>query len=127
MLLELALTSLLHVVPADTTTGTWQVQGDVSGFPVNHVCDVTVVDTALTGNCTASDGATFTITGQADGQSVKFQHFSDYEGQQITVIYTGTFQSPEEVRGSINVQPFDVDGYFTAKPVPPQPAAPAGE
>lgn len=123
MLLALTLASVLSAVPADTTTGTWQIQGDVSGYPVEQVCDVQVADAVLTGKCTTNDGFTFDITGEADGENVKFQHPSEYEGEPITVIYTGKFQSPIEVRGTILVQPFNVSGYFTARPVDGEPAA----
>jgi len=123
MLLTLALASLVGAVPADTITGTWQIQGDVSGYPVNSVCDVVVADTALTGHCTSSDGSTYEITGSVKDQSVTFQHAGDYEGQPLTVVYTGTIHSPTEVRGTINVQPFDVRGYFTARPAPKDPTA----
>lgn len=123
MLLTLAVATLLHVTPADTTSQTWQLQGDVSGFPINSTCTVRVVDTALSGTCT-SEGSDYAIAGTVVGENVSFSHESDYEGQPIQVTYTGTAQSETEVRGTIDVQPFNVTGYFTARHVPNPPATP---
>lgn len=123
MLLTLAVATIMQVAPADTTSQTWQLQGDVSGFPINSTCTVRVVDTVLTGSCTSPEGA-YDIVGSVKGENVTFSHDSDYEGQAISVIYTGTAQSETEVRGTIDVQPFDVSGYFTARLVPNPPAAP---
>ena len=122
MLLTLAVASILQVAPADTTAQTWQLQGDVSGFPINSTCTVRVVDTALTGACTSAEGGSYEIAGTVQGENVTFSHDADYEGQPISVIYTGTAQSETEVRGTIDVQPFDVSGYFTARLVPNPPA-----
>src|SRR5690606_16504430 len=110
MLLTLALASLVGAVPADTITGTWQIQGDVSGYPVNSVCDVVVAETALTGHCASRDGSSYEITGSVKDESVTCQHAGDCDGQPLTVWYTGTIHSPTELRGTIDVQPCEVRG-----------------
>jgi hypothetical protein len=50
-----------------------------------------------------------------------FEHGGDYNGQELKIIYTATLPSAKEMKGTIEVKPFDVGGEFTATPV----AAPA--
>jgi hypothetical protein len=93
--------------------GTWTVKADVSGNQSESNCTFTQKDADLTGNCT-SDRGTVTITGKVDGKTVNWQFDTPYEGQTLTVYYSGTTQSADKISGTINVQPMNVSGDFTA-------------
>jgi hypothetical protein len=126
MLLTLTLVSLLHAAPtADTLAGAWQIKGDVAGNPLNEVCTIKQTGTALSGTCTRETDAPQPLTGEVKDGKVTFKHGGDYQGQELTITYTGTLASPKELKGTVDVQPFGVSGDFTATPAPATPAAPA--
>jgi hypothetical protein len=54
------------------------------------------------------------ITGKVEGNTVSWQFDTQYEGQTLTVYYSGTSQSAEKITGTVNVQPMNVSGEFTA-------------
>lgn len=121
MLLTLTLTAVLHTAPAaDTIPGSWHFLGDISGFPLDQVCTFAQAGPALSGRCVAADGPEpgIELLGEVkeDG-SFTFEHPGEYEGEPLTVAYTGRLESAAEMRGTILVQPFNVTGYFTATPV----------
>jgi preprotein translocase subunit SecD len=103
--------------PAQTApasiAGTWTVRADVSGNQSESNCTFTQKEADLTGSCT-SDRGTVTITGKVEGTTVNWQFDTQYEGQTLTVYYSGTPQSAEKLSGTINVQPMNVSGEFTA-------------
>ena len=117
LLSTLGLLSLLAAAPADSLTGAWQVKGDVVGNAIDHVCTFQQSGTALTGSC-AQGGAALPLKGEVKEGKVTFQYASEYDGQAITVVFSGTLVSATELKGIINVQPFDVGGEFTAAPAP---------
>lgn len=106
--------TLLTAHPADSTlAGTWKVIGDVGGYPVNQTCTITQEKTALTGSC-VSEQATEAITGEVTAGSFSFKQGADYEGSRLIVTFTGTFEGAARLRGSIDVQPMNAAGTFTA-------------
>ena len=117
LLTTLGLLSVLTAAPADTLTGAWHVKGDVVGNAIDHVCTFQQSGTALTGSC-AQGGAALPLKGEVKEGRVTFQYASEYDGQAITVVYTGSFASTTELKGTIDVQPFGVGGAFTAAPAP---------
>ena len=66
----------------------------------------------------AQGGAALPLKGEVKEGKVTFQYASEYDGQAITVVYTGTFATATELKGTIDVQPFGVGGEFTAAPAP---------
>lgn len=123
MLLALAVASLMQVAPADTAQDRWRIEGEVSGFPIRMDCTVQVVNTVLSGNCGSGDEGSVEIRGTVEGERVNFSHGAEYEGEPITVLYSGTAESETEVRGSVDVQPFGVTGWFTARQITAEEAA----
>lgn len=118
MLLTATLLSMLQAAAAaDSLPGTWQIQGDVEGNPLSEVCTIQQTEAALTGSCTAAGGPIYEITGEVKDGTITFRHGGEYDGQPLTIIYSGTLTSPEEIRGTVEVQPFQVTGWFSAKPV----------
>ena len=118
MLLSLIAATLLHLAPAADVTGTWQIRGDIMGSPLNTVCTLKQADTAITGTCSVEGQGAADVKGEVKDGKVTFQHGGDYEGQALTVVYSGTLVSPTELKGTITINPFDVGGEFTATPAP---------
>jgi hypothetical protein len=115
-LLFLAL-ALASTVPAQaqsvSLTGTWAVIADISGNQSEQTCTFTHKDTQLTGSCEGERGSV-TITGKIEGKTVTWQFDTEYEGQRLTPVYTGTIESAEKVVGTVDVQGMGVSGEFTA-------------
>lgn len=118
MLLTVTLAAILHAAPAaDTIPGSWHFTGDISGFPLDQVCTFAQSGATITGSCSAEGGVEIPVFGEMTQDTLVFEHESEYEGEPLTVIYTGTLSSSTELKGSIYVEPFAVSGYFTARPV----------
>jgi hypothetical protein len=115
MLLTIALLSALSTAPADSVNGTWKLTGDVVGNPLNEICTIKQSGTALTGTCTMQDRAPQPIEGEVKDGKVTFKHGGDYEGTALTMVYTGTLAA-NEIKGTIEVAPFNASGTFTATP-----------
>jgi hypothetical protein len=121
MLFTLSLLTLLNFAPAaDSLNGAWQISGDVIGNPINQLCNFKQTGTALAGSCAMEGGAAVEIKGEVKEDKVTFSYGSEYDGQAITIVYTGTLTGAE-LKGTLSVQPFDVGGEFTGKPVPAKP------
>jgi hypothetical protein len=94
--------------------GRWEVSANVGGTASDMTCSFTQKDAQLTGNCEV-DQAPHDITGKVNGKTVTWQFNTQYEGQTLTVIYSGTLESPDNFAGTVDVQPLNVSGDFTAK------------
>jgi hypothetical protein len=105
-------TIALQAQPA-SVGGAWTVRADISGNQSESNCTFTQKDADLTGTCNSDRGSVM-ITGKVDGKTVNWQFDTQYEGQTLTVYYSGTSQSAEKITGSVNVQPMNVSGEFTA-------------
>ena len=140
MLLSLALVAALgsaipHAPPAgtaDSVSGTWRIAGDVVGNPVNEVCTLRQAGAAVSGSCRAADVANAKVqdvTGEVKDGQLTFRHGGDYQGTAITLTFTSTTATAKELKGTIDVQPFGVNGTFSAvpaaAPAASTPAAPA--
>ena len=120
MLLALTLLSALQIAPTAAPPETWQIRGDVQGNPLNQVCTVTLEGTRLTGSCAAPSGKSYEATGEVKEGKVTLRHGGEYQGQPLTIVYSGTVVAPGEVRGTVEVQPFAVSGSFTATQATPK-------
>ena len=108
--------SALTVMAADNpVSGTWKVNGDIAGNAVDQVCTMKQDGKKLTGSCKSPD-ATTEITGEVNDTKVTWQFPLDYNGQKLTLIFTGTLDAASsQIKGTIDVQPIGVSGDFTAK------------
>ena len=117
MLLTLTLLSALHAAsPADSLTGLWQVKLEVGSTTYEEVCTFKQTGAALSGNCMGESKIPYAITGELKDGKLTFQHGGDYQGQEITIIYSAAVAAPGEIKGEVNVKPFDAAGTFTAAP-----------
>jgi alpha-ketoglutarate-dependent taurine dioxygenase len=116
----LALSPILlaaHTIPA--STGTWAINGDVQGTPVQMTCVLTEAeaDHTLTGNCTgaAGDQTPRKLTGEVKDKAVKWHFDTVYQENPITVSMTGTLSDDgTHITGTMYVDPMAVDGTFAA-------------
>ena len=113
--LPLLILSTTALFAQPTVPGSWTITGDVQGYPVNETCTFTQDKDKITGSCKGSDGKAYDTTVTINGQKVIFVHGGEYEGQALTLTFTGTYNDKGEVAGDIDVQPLNYDGTFTAK------------
>jgi len=110
--LALIATGAVQTQPA-SVGGNWTVSSNVSGNASESTCAFTQKDADLTGSCKGERGPV-AITGKVEGKTVSWQFDTQYEGQTLTVYYSGTLDSAEKIAGTVNVQPMNVSGEFTA-------------
>ena len=117
MLLPLALLAALHAAPAtDSLSGAWKITGDIMGNPIDQTCTLQQAGATVTGNCIGGQGEKLDVTGEVKDDKLTFKHGGDYQGQALTIVYTGTLASANALKGSVEVRPFGVTGTFTAAP-----------
>jgi hypothetical protein len=104
----------LRVANAADVSGTWHVTGSVSDNPVDATCTFTEKDAALTGTCVRKDKGTVDATGSVKGQTIEWHYNSEYNGDAITITYSGTLGKDGGISGTIVVDPYRATGEFTA-------------
>ncbi|MBL0161148.1 MAG: hypothetical protein IPP47_29295 [Bryobacterales bacterium] len=98
-------------------TGKWTIHYFIGGQEGDFACTFTQKEKDVAGSCAGTQGqATFEITGKLDGPAVTLQHKVEYNGDQLTLTYTGKAESAEKIAGSVSVAPIGVDGDFTLAP-----------
>ncbi len=114
-------------VVRDTLSGAWQVTLDVMGNGSTSICTFVQDGEKLSGSCKNQENPAAKaedLTGEVKGDTIRFTHGADYQGQPLTIKYTGTRTAATTISGTVDVAPFDVSGTFTATPAP-NGAAPA--
>jgi hypothetical protein len=114
-LLPLLILSTTALFAQPTVPGSWTITGDVQGYPITETCTFTQAADKISGSCTNSEGKTYGTTVAIDGSKVIFIHGGEYEGQALTLTYTGTYNDKGDLSGAIDVKPLGYDGTFTAK------------
>ncbi len=99
--------------------GTWKVDGDVQGYPIHETCTLAGPDAALTGTCVGEK--TYPATAMRKDDVLTLTHAGEYQGQDLTLTFTGKLQADSAMAGTIDVQPLNYDGTFTAKRAPDAP------
>jgi hypothetical protein len=95
-------------------TGDWTIAGEVQGVGVDEVCTFVQTEAKLAGSCELT-GKKYDTTGTVDGKKVVFKHGGEYNGDALTLTYTGVMAEDGSLSGSIYVDPMAVDGSFSAK------------
>jgi hypothetical protein len=95
--------------------GAWTIDGDIQGYTLHETCTFTQANDKISGPCTNADGKTYDTVVTLVDQKVVFVHAGEYEGQALTLTFTGTLNDKGELAGDIYVDPLAVDGTFTAK------------
>ncbi len=95
-------------------TGDWKFTGDVMGTPLDDACKLVHTDAKLAGTCMLS-GKQYDTSGSVDGKKVSIKHGGEYNGEALTITYTGNLADDGSITGSIAIDPMGVDGSFSAK------------
>ncbi|HEX7157577.1 MAG TPA: hypothetical protein VF214_01080, partial [Edaphobacter sp.] len=98
-----------------TIPGTWTISGDVQGYPIDETCTFTQDKDKISGPCKNSEGKSYDTTVTVSDKKVVFTHGGEYQGEALTITFTGTWNDKGELSGDIDVQPMQVSGTFTAK------------
>jgi hypothetical protein len=114
--LMVAMGGSAHAAAPATFTGSWKIAGVVQGIPVNVTCAmVQGADLKVTGACVDDQSKSHPMTGIVKDQQISWNYASEYEGTPIVITWTGTMDAAgASMKGSIAVDPFGVDGDFTA-------------
>ncbi len=96
------------------TTGAWAISADVMGYPIKETCNLNVQENSLTGSC-KGDGKAYDVTGTINGAKVVFKHGGEYSGTALTDTYKGTMSDDGVLSGTLDVDPMNASGTFTAK------------
>jgi hypothetical protein len=95
-------------------TGSWKITGEVQGVPIDDACALVHADAKLTGSCMMG-GKQYETIGSVDGKKVTLKHGGEYNGDPLTLTFTGVLADDGSIAGSIMVDPLNVDGSFSAK------------
>jgi hypothetical protein len=93
--------------------GKWTLHYNISGYSGDLDCAFNQKDSDVTGTCKSPDGSV-SVTGKVDGKNVTLQYKTEYNGDELTVVYTGKVESPTKFAGNVTVQPMGADGEFSA-------------
>ncbi|MCC7153988.1 MAG: hypothetical protein IT161_05385 [Bryobacterales bacterium] len=98
---------------ASEISGQWKLHSNIQGHESDFECTLTQTGQDLAGSC-KSGQLELKITGKVEEKKLTFQYKTDYEGQELTIVHTGTLETPAKMAGSVDVQPMGVAGEFTA-------------
>lgn len=102
-------------VAADVSiAGKWNVSTSVAGNEGSMVCTFTQKETTLTGTCTGDDGD-HAVAGKVEGNKVSWTYKAEYNGQPLTLAFSGNVNSDTKFSGTLDVDPMGVTGDFTAR------------
>src|SRR3981081_4727814 len=133
----LSLIVFLAAIPATASdvTGVWRVSGTLGGNPVSAVCNLKTQADVLPGSCNLDGNQVVDVTGTVNGEQAMWQASLDQGGTLRIISFQGTVSSASEMKGQLFVDPYDMQGDFTAKlhhpgdpeekPAPPPPPAAA--
>lgn len=96
--------------------GKWTVHQNVAGNETDQACTFTVDGSKLTGTCKGDDDKDLPVTGSVEGDKVSWKVESEYNGTAMTIVFTVSGTEGDKVVGSLEVQPFGVNGEFSASP-----------
>jgi hypothetical protein len=101
---------------APSLTGNWSIHNSIAGNESDQACKWVQTDNKLTGTCKNQEDKDVSVTGRLDGNKLTWQYESEYNGSQLTLVYTATLDDSGKIAGIVEVQPFGVTGDFTATP-----------
>jgi hypothetical protein len=115
----LVLLAALTVVAADKTlVGSWKITINVAGESHEVSCTFQQDAEKLTGTCKGESGDG-PLTGTIQGEKITWAHQVPYNGDTLTLTYTGAFSSETEIKGDVAVAPYDITGEFSGTKIPP--------
>jgi hypothetical protein len=109
--LLLSVATPMFAVGAAGLNGSYNLHSSIAGTDTDQTCSLSQTDNKLTGSC-QSDTGEVKVTGTVDGKNVTFKVNSEYNGEPLTVTYTGTLDDSGTVQGEADVEPMGVTGDF---------------
>jgi len=95
--------------------GKWKIHSNIAGNESDSECTLTQTGNDIGGTCKGAEAPVAKVTGKVDGAKVTWQFDSDYNGTPLTIKYTATLDANSgKIAGAVNVDPFGVEGDFTA-------------
>lgn len=111
-----AATILAFGADSASLNGKWKVHTAIAGNESDSECSFTQTGNDLAGAC-SNDQGSHKLTGKVDGSKITWSYGSEYNGEALTLRYSGTLdEATAKISGSVTVDPFGVDGDFTATP-----------
>jgi hypothetical protein len=117
-LVLLAALPLVALAADPSLAGNWKISINVNGESHESTCTFKQDSGKLTGTCKGEFGET-AVTGQVDGDKFSWKHEVPYNGETLVLTYSGTLSSATEIKGGVNVQPYDIAGDFAGTKEPP--------
>jgi hypothetical protein len=118
-LYALVLLGALSVLAADPSlAGTWKISLNVNGESHESTCTFQQDGGKLTGTCKGEFGEN-ALTGTIESDKIAWKHEVPFNGETLVLNYSGTISSATEIKGGVNVQPYDIAGDFTGQKEPP--------
>jgi len=107
--------AVVSVAAADEPglSGTWQVHQNIVGNESDSSCKFTQTGDDLAGTCDGAMG-NVKISGKVSEKKVSWTIQTEYNGSPLTLKYFGTLASATKMTGTVSVDPYGVDGEFTA-------------
>ena len=109
----------VHAAGSLDLTGQWALHNSIAGNESDMDCAFSQEDNKISGSCKSAGqelaGQALKVTGGVDGKKVNWKFDAEYQGSTITLTYNATVDDPEKISGTVDVQPYDVSGDFTAK------------
>lgn len=101
---------------APTVAGKWTIHSVIQGYEGDIECNLTQEGQKVSGRCKSAPapGVSLEMTGKVQDSQVTLQYNTQYNGDDLTIVYTAKLEATEKFAGSLNVQPMDVGGEFTA-------------
>jgi len=97
---------------AADNSGVWTISGDIQGYDLAESCTFTQTADKIAGPCKI-EGVMRDTTGTIDGKKITFSQPGEYNGQALTLTFTGFLDDKNVFRGSVDVQPLNVTGTFS--------------
>ena len=98
---------------ATSVAGSWKISVSVAGTQAEMNCTFKQEEAKLSGTCGGASGE-FEAAGEVKDKEIDFRHNSAYNGETLSLYYKGTLESDGTIKGSIVVQPMQIEGTFVA-------------
>ena len=108
---------LLAAIPAAASDipGIWRISGSVAGQTFTSVCNLKQQGEKVTGTCNMEGEQPVDVVGSIKDDQVMLQYGIDDGGTNLIITFNGILSSKTEMKGALFVDPFDMQGTFTAQ------------
>lgn len=113
----LLVSSAIPAVAADapSVAGKWKIHQSIANNESDNACNLTQTGGDIGGTCKRAEGHELKVTGKVEGTKVTWHYEAEYDGSPLTMTYMATLDSnPEKFAGIVSVDPYGVEGDFTA-------------